>query len=235
MALPKLENPLFVAEIPSTKKKIKYRPFTVKEEKILMFAMESNDPDQIQDAVKGVLSNCIQGNFDFDSMTTYDLEYLFLQLRSKSIGNVIELKIKDPEDEKYYEVEVDVDDIKVVFDKEHSNIIKLTDEVTLVMKDPDYKLVSTLDTTEGKEADTMFDSIISCIDQICVGEDEVLLMKDHTKQEQQDFVESFNAANMKQIEKFFTTLPKLSHTIKYKTAEGKIKEQEISGLQSFFS
>jgi len=235
MALPKLESPQFVAAIPSTKKKIKYRPFTVKEEKLLMFAMESEDPEQVADAVQGVLANCIETSIDFDTMTTYDLEYLFLQLRSKSVGSLIELKITDPDDGAVYDVEIEVDKIEVVFDKKHDNVIKLNDEVTLMMKDPEYKFVSKLSQEEGKEAEVMMESLINCIDRVLVGEDEVLLMRDHTKAEQIEFIDSFTAANMKQIENFFNTIPKLSHVIKYKTANGDIKEQEISGLQNFFT
>lgn len=234
MGLPIIEAPTFVLNVPSTKQTIKYRPFTVKEEKILLIGLESDSPKEIEGTIKQVLRNCIIDDIDLNDLATYDIEYLFLQLRSKSVDNNITLNILDDEDQQSYEVSVNLDDIQVEFNDEHTNIIELNSDITLVMKDPTYEIVGLMEENDN-EQEALIKAIISCIDKVMVGDDQVLMMSEYTRQEQIDFVESFNTKNMKQLEAFFDTMPKLSHTIEYVRNDGVKKQKEVSGLQSFFT
>lgn len=230
MALPKIDTPTFMLDLPSTKKAIKYRPFTVKEEKILLTALQSGESREINEAIKQIISNCIVSNdVDIDNLTNYDAEYIFLNLRSKSVSNIVNINVTDPDDEQQYETEIDLDKIEVQFDKEHKYEIVLNDQITLMMKDPTFEMISKI------ESDNLNDVIIACIDKVLVGDDEVILMKDHTKKEQSDFIDSFSSKNALDVQKFFTTVPRLKHTVSYKNAEKKTKKIEVEGLANFFT
>jgi hypothetical protein len=230
MALPKIESPTFMLEVPSTKQTLRYRPFTVKEEKILLVALQAEDIKETEHAIKQVLNNCIVDDVDLDDLATYDIEYLFLQLRAKSVTNIIEFSIED--DGEYYKTEINLDEVKVYFDPTHINSIELNEEITLIMRDPTYSIVAKLE--NRSDTDMLFEAVSGCIDKVLVGDDQVITMKDYTRDEQKEFIDSFSSKNMRQIEKYFDTLPKLSHTVQYVTNDGETKEREISGLQSFF-
>lgn len=234
MGLPIIEAPTFMLDIPSTKQAIKYRPFTVKEEKILLIGMQSDNAVEIENTIKQVLNNCIIDMIELNDLATYDIEYIFLQLRAKSVDNVIKIAISDEEDGNVYDVEVNVDDIKVQFNDDHVNIIELNDQVTLIMKDPTYDILRMME-SQDNEQDALAQAVIACIDKVMVGDDEVLIMSEYTQKEQIEFIDSFSSKNMQQLERFFDTMPKLSHKIEYTTEDGNKKEREVSGLQSFFS
>jgi len=231
MALPKIDTPVFMIDLPSTKETIRYRPFTVKEEKILLMASQGGEERDITNAVEQILTNCILDDVDIKKLATYEIEYLFLNLRAKSVNNIIELKFIDDEDEKEYEVTVDLDEIKLQ-DSTRDNIIEINDTVSLVMKDPSYE---TIKKTNNKDQDKMLSSIIiDSIDQILVGDD-VVLLKDHTKKEQEEFINSFSSKDMRKLEDYFSSMPKLSHDVSYTRDDGTVVTKTIEGLQSFFT
>ena len=238
MPLPKISTPSYELVIPSTKKKIKYRPFLVKEEKILIMAMESQDSKQIANAIKDVLSACIlTRGMKVNDFSTFDIEYLFLNIRGKSVGEEVEVMVTCPDDgETQVPTTINLDEIMVQINKDHSPDIKLDSEYTLRMKYPSMdEFIKTNFNVDGTvNVDDTFKLIASCVDQV-YSEDESWAGADCTKKELSDFVESLNSKQFKDIEKFFDTMPKLSHTVKVTNPKTK-KENEIvlEGLQSFF-
>lgn len=238
MPLPKLAAPTYELEVPSTGKKIKYRPFLVKEEKILLLAMETEDENQMANAVKTILQNCIQTpRFKVDSLALFDIEYIFLNIRGKSVGETIDLNITCPDDnETVVPIKLSLDDIKVQKKEGHSNIIKLTDEVSVVMKYPSMDLFVKNNIAEsGSEIDDVFEIASMCIDQIVEGED-VYESSNFSKKEILEFLEGMDTKQFIQVQKFFETMPKLSHTVNIKNPNTGIdNEIVIEGLASFFA
>ena len=237
MALPKLNTPTYELEVPSTDEKIKYRPFLVKEEKILMIAMESKDNGQIINAVKDIVSECTFNKLDIASIPMFDVEYIFLNIRAKSVGEVSKLKLLCPDDKKTYaDVEVDLSEVKVQVDGEHTNKIELTDSMGMIMTYPtiDSFLESGI---EKIDATNMLDVIGSCVLQIYEDKGEkVYQAKDQTKKELTEFVESMNTAQFQQIQAFFNTMPKLTHTIQVKNPKTKkTSDVTLTGLNDFFA
>lgn len=231
MALPKIDTPTFMLDLPSTKETIKYRPFTVKEEKILLMASQSGEERDIMNAIEQISTNCILNDVDIKKLATYEIEYLFLNLRSKSINNIIELKIIDDEDEKEYEVTIDLDDITIK-ESERTNIIEINDKISLVMKDPNYNSIKKID--KKSEEQVMTTMLIECIDQILV-DDEVIFLKDHTKKEQEDFINSLSSKDMRKLEGYFNSIPKVSLDVTYTREDGTEVTKTIEGMQSFFT
>ena len=236
MALPKLTTPTYELEIPSTDEKIKYRPFLVKEEKILMMAMESKSTADITQAVKDIVKECTFDKVNIDNMPMFDVEYIFLQIRAKSVGEVSKLKLLCPDDEKTYaEVELDLNEVKVQVGDEHTNKIELNDGMGVIMKYP--TLESFKDNgIKDINASNMLEVIGSCILQIYEKKGEKTYdPKDQTKKELTDFIEQLTTKQFKEVQDFFDTMPKLKHTIKIKNPKTK-KESEIvlSGLNDFF-
>tara|TARA_B100001109_G_scaffold243742_1_gene229815 strand:- start:32 stop:751 length:720 start_codon:yes stop_codon:yes gene_type:complete len=238
MPLPKIATPSYELVIPSSKKKVKFRPFLVKEEKILILAMESQDNSQIASAVKDVISNCILSRgIKVDKLSTFDIEFLFLNIRGKSIGEDVEVMVTCPDDGKtQVPTRIMLDDIKIQISDEHSQDIKLDDEYTLRMKYPslDEFIKNNFNASGDINVDDTFDLISSCIEQV-YSEEESWAASDCTKKELSQFVEQLNSSQFKEIEKFFDTMPKLSHTVKVINPNTK-KENEVvlEGLQSFF-
>jgi len=238
MPLPKISTPSYELVIPSSKKKVKFRPFLVKEEKILILAMESQDNTQIASAVKDVISNCIlTRGIKVDKLSTFDIEFLFLNIRGKSIGEDVEVMVTCPDDGKtQVPTRIMLDDIKIQISDEHSQDIKLDDEYTLRMKYPslDEFIKNNFNASGDINVDDTFDLISSCIEQV-YSEEESWAASDCTKKELSQFVEQLNSSQFKEIEKFFDTMPKLSHTVKVINPNTK-KENEVvlEGLQSFF-
>ena len=236
MALPKLNTPTYELKVPSTDEKIKYRPFLVKEEKILMIAMESKENTQIVNAVKEIVSECTFNKLDIGTMPMFDIEYIFLQIRAKSVGEVSKIKILCPDDKKTYaSVEIDLTKIEVQVGDEHTNKIELTDDMGMILKYP------TIDSfSEGGiqdiNANNMIDMVGACVLQIYEEKGEkVYEAKDQTKKELAEFIENLDTKQFKKVQKFFDTMPKLKHTIKVKNPKTK-KESEITltGLNDFF-
>ena len=238
MPLPKIATPTYELELPSTGETIQYRPFLVKEEKLLVIALESEDTKQITTAIKTVIKNCIlTKNVKVESLPTFDIEYLFLNIRGKSVGEEIDVNIICPDDgETQVSVKINLDDIKVQTSEEHQNKIKLDNSIMMEMKYPslDQFIKNNFDFNDKNAMDQSFELIGSCIDKIYT-EDEVWTAADCTKKELSDFLESMNSSQFKGIEKFFETMPKLSHTIKVKNPKTKVEsEVTLEGLASFF-
>ena len=237
MALPKINTPIYELEIPSTGKKIRYRPFLVKEEKVLIIAMESEDPKQMASAVKDVISNCILSRgIKVNELATFDIEYLFLNIRGKSVGEEVEVLVTCPDDNKTkVPVNINLDAIKVENNKEHCKDIKLDDILTLRMKYPSMSEFIKNNFAQGQiNVDDTFDLITGCVDQI-FSEEESWTSSDCTKKELNEFIESLSSKQFKEVEKFFETMPKLSHNIKVKNPEtGVESEILLEGLTSFF-
>jgi hypothetical protein len=239
MPLPKIATPTYELELPSTGKTIKFRPFLVKEEKLLVLALESDDTKEITNAIKAVLKDCIQTRgIKVENLPTFDIEYLFLNIRGKSVGEDIEVSVLCPDDgETYAEVEISIDDIKVIKDKNHSNQIKLDDTLMMEMKYPslDQFVKNNFNFDEGSQVDQSFDLIAGCVDKV-YSADEAWTSEDFTKKEINDFLGSMNSAQFKQIESFFTTMPKLSHDIEVVNPKTKKKSTvTLEGLASFFA
>jgi len=238
MPLPTISTPTYELTLPSSNRKIKYRPFLVKEEKVLIIAMESQDTKQIARAVKDVLTKCIlTKGIKVEKLATFDIEYLFLNVRGKSVGEHIEVMVTCPDDEKtQVPMSINIDDIKVQKDDDHSPDIKLDDTYTLKMKYPSLTefIKNNFDNLEKLGVNDTFDLIASCIDQVYT-EEESWSHQECTKKELSDFVESLNSNQFKMIENFFTTMPKLSHTVKVLNPNTKVESEiKIEGLQSFF-
>jgi hypothetical protein len=238
MPLPKIATPTYELELPSTGKTIKYRPFLVKEEKVLVIALESEDTKQITNAIKAVLKNCVlTKGIKVENLPTFDIEFLFLNIRGKSVGEEIEVNIVCPDDgETNVPVFIDLDSIQVSKDDNHSPQIKLDDDLMMEMKYPSLEqfIKNNFDFEEGNQMDQSFELIATCIDKI-YNEDEVWATADCTKKEVKEFLESMNSSQFKQIEKFFETMPKLKHTIEVTNPNTKVKSEVVlEGLASFF-
>ena len=239
MPLPKIATPVYELELPSTGKTIEYRPFLVKEEKVLVIALESEDTKQITTAIKNVIKNCIKTKgIKVEELPTFDIEYLFLNIRGKSVGEEIEVNVTCPDDgETQVPVTINLDDIEVQKNDEHSNRIKVDDSIMMEMKYPslDQFIKNNFDFDEKNAMDQSFDLIASCIDKIFT-EEEVWAVEDCSKKEIVEFLEQMNSSQFKEIEKFFETMPKLSHSIKVKNPKTK-KENAvvIEGLAGFFA
>jgi len=238
MPLPKIATPTYELELPSTQKKIRYRPFLVKEEKVLIIAMESEDQKQITTAIKNVISNCILSRgIKVEQLSTFDIEYLFLNIRGKSVGESVDVLVTCPDDgQTQVEVTIDLDAIKVQVDPEHSRDIKLDENLTMRMKYPslDEFIKSNFSFDEGMGVDESFQLIASCVEQI-YNEEESWSASDCTKKEMVAFIEELSSKQFKEIERFFETMPKLSHTIKIKNPKTEVESEVVlEGLSSFF-
>ena len=237
MPLPKIATPTYELVLPSSNRKIKYRPFLVKEEKILIIALESQDQKQIANAVKSILSSCIwTRGTKVEKLSTFDIEYLFLNVRGKSVGEHIEVMVTCPDDGKtQVPMSINIDDIKVQKSENHNPDIKLDDTYTLKMRYPSLnEFIKTNFNAEDIKVDDTFELIAQCIDQV-YSEEESWTQADCTKKELTEFLEQLNSSQFKEIEKFFDTMPKLSHTVKVLNQNTKVESEiVIEGLQNFF-
>lgn len=236
MPLPKLVAPTYDLELPSTGQKIKYRPFLVKEEKVLLLAMESEDEKQMINAVQTILKNCISTKLKIEDLSVFDIEYLFLNIRAKSVGEEIELNVTCPDDgETVVPITLNVEDIKVQKSDEHERIIPLTSSISIAMKYPSMEMFVQNNFTGNMKTEDVFDLASSCIDQVIEG-DEVYEVKSFSKKEVTEFLDSLDTNQFLKIQKFFETMPKLKHTIKVTNPNTK-KDNEIvlEGLASFFA
>ena len=239
MPLPKIATPTYELELPSTGKTIQYRPFLVKEEKLLVIALESEDTKQITTAIKAVLRNCIlTKGIKVETLPTFDIEFLFLNIRGKSVGEDIEVNIICPDDEKTsVPVSINLDDIKIQKNDDHTNKVKVDANIMMEMKYPslDEFIKNNFDFKDNSAMDQSFALIASCIDKIYT-EEEVWASEDCTKKEMNEFLESMNSSQFKDIEKFFETMPKLSHTVNIKNPKTKVESEVVlEGLASFFA
>ena len=239
MPLPKIATPTYELELPSTGDTIKYRPFLVKEEKLLVIALESEDNKQITNAIKAVIKACIlTKGIKVETLPTFDIEFLFLNIRGKSVGEELEVNIICPDDETtQVPVTINLDDIEVQRNDAHTKQIKLDDNLMMELKYPSLEqfIKTNFDFDDKNAMDQSFDLISTCIDKI-YNEDEVWAAADCTKKEVKDFLESMNSSQFKEIETFFETMPKLSHTIKVTNPNTKVESDvTLEGLASFFA
>ena len=233
MALPKLESPTFELVLPSTNEKIKFRPFLVKEQKILLMAQESKNETQIADTVGKLVNACTFGKVDSESVPMFDIEHIFLQLRAKSVGETVELKLLCPDDNKTYaKTKINLEDVSVHMTADHTNVIKISDKVTITFKYPLLKDMKDIPDTKG-EIDKVFELLNKCVHEIHFG-DKVYNRVDMTNEELTEFMNSMSVDQLQEVMHFFNTMPKLRHTVKVTNPKTKVKSEVVlEGLQNF--
>jgi hypothetical protein len=237
MALPKLTTPTYELEVPSTDEKLKYRPFLVKEEKILLIALESGESKQMINAVKDIVTECTFDKVDLGKLPMFDVEYIFLNIRAKSVGEVSTLRLLCPDDkETYVDVDIDLSKIMVQVDDGHNPKIELTDEMGMIMSYPNIDSMTETGIT-NIDASNMLDVIGSCILQIYDKKgEEVFDAKDQTKKELTEFIESLNTKQFQEVQKFFDTMPKLKQIVELKNPKTGVKSKIVlQGLNDFFA
>ena len=235
MGLPKIDLPLFEMTLPSTKEKIRFRAFTVKEEKNLLIAQESKDWDQIMLSIKQLLTNCIVDDIDVDALAMFDLEYTMLQLRAKSVNNIIEYRITDPETKQPVDLEFDIDKVEVVYPEKDYSTIVVSDDYALKMKYPSLKEMSYIKgLSDTNNVSTLFNMMVSCIDSV-VNKDQILKLSDFDNKDVIDFVENLPRSAVDGMKQFFENLPTVKYDAKWVDSEGKEKVVPIVGLESFFT
>jgi len=233
MALPKINSPTFELKLPSSGQTIKFRPFLVKEEKILLVAQQSGELKDILNAVVQIATNCIYDDIDVEKLPLFDIEYIFINLRSKSVSNISEVMINDPDDGNQYKVEIDLD--KVVIErpeKEISNKIDLGDGIGVVMRYPSITYMNSIGSAIN-DADTAINIIMACVDKV-YDTDNVYEASEYSKEELNDFILSLSSKQFQNIQEFFNNQPKVTQKITYKRKDGKEKELVLEGLNDFF-
>lgn len=233
MSLPKISHPQIIIEIPSSKKKVIFRPFLVKEEKLLLMAKASEDETDILLSIKQVVNNCAIDQLDINSLSLFDLEYIFIQLRAYSVNDQVQVSYKDNEDEKLYDFDINLKDIKVVFPEKVNNVIKINEAAGLVLKYPTSSLY------EDKEflssgSDSFFQLIVRCMDKIYDG-DEVFECASYSKKDLESYLEDLDINTFEKIREFMVSQPRLSYIIKYKNSLGNDRTIELTTLSDFFT
>ena len=236
MALPKIETPTYELTLPSQEIKVKYRPFLVKEEKILLMAMESQKADEIFQATKQIVASCTFNSLKVEDLPTFDLEYIFLQIRAKSVGEITKFKVLCPDDKKTYaDVEVDLTKVNVEVDDKHTNKLVVDEKRNLgvVLKYPTMNVLKS-GTMENPTTEQIFDVLTECVDHIYEG-DKIYPAKDSTQQEIKEFFENLSQDSFVKIKSFFDTMPRLRHEIEVTNPVTKVKSKVVlSGLNDFF-
>jgi len=236
MGLPKIDQPLFELTIPSTEQKVTFRPFTVKEEKVLLIAREAGDIDQIVLAVKQIIGNCCN-DLDVESLAVFDLEYLMLQIRSKSVNNEVKFTIKDPDTEEEIELKLDIDDIEITRDPNHSKKVVLNDQYYMMMRYPTINELASLQVKEGEsEEEVLFNTMIACIETLVDDTtDEVYNFNEFSPDEIEEFVEQFTSGTIAELQQFFSSIPKMKYSVDYVNKDGKEKTFTMEGVETFFT
>jgi hypothetical protein len=230
MALPKIKHPTYSITIPSNNKKVNFRPFTVQEEKLLLMAKNSEKTEDIINTVKQVIQNCIIEPIDVEKLAIFDIEYIFIKLRSKSVGEIVDLDYNDPETDENIKFKINLDDIEVKRNDEHTNKFILFENIGVVMRYPTLEEVKTVEDNGKDEA--VFTMLIKCIDQIY---DEETVYSDYNEKELDEFINTLPMESMGAIQKFFETMPSVEHTVKLKNKKGETKEVVLKGINSFFT
>lgn len=233
--LPKLDSPTYELNVPSTGAKIPYRPYLVKEEKILMMAMESNDTNQMMIAVKDVIRSCTSESVDIDSLAMFDIEYIFTQLRAKSVGETATIKVNCEKCEKPNEVDVDLQEVRVDVPQSDTTVIKLTDTIGVSLRYPSVDAMTRAQADESKsDIDRVFDLITACIDSIYSG-DQIFDASEQTEQELREFIESLNTKQFNEVREFIESIPSAAITVRFKcTSCSHANEFDVKGLGNFF-
>jgi hypothetical protein len=233
MPLPKLQHPIYELQLPSTGQSVKFRPFLVREEKILLMAKQSEDPKETINAIKQIINNCtVDSQLDVDHLSTFDIEYFFLKLRSKSVNNIVSLSYRDFEDEKVYTVDVNLDDVQIKRDPTHSDNIKINESVGLMMKYPSAEVYGKIASNEGDEL--ALGAIKACIESV-YDEENVYPIKDFSDKEVDEFLQSLNVGALEKVLNFFRTMPKLHYELKYVNSLGNTRTVELNTLSDFFT
>jgi hypothetical protein len=230
MALPKIKHPTYNITIPSNNKKVNFRPFTVQEEKLLLMAKNSEKTEDIINTVKQVIQNCIIEPIDVEKLAIFDIEYIFIKLRSKSVGEIVDLDYTDPETEENIKFKINLDDIEVKRNPDHTNKFPLFENIGVMMRYPTLEEVKTVEDTGKDEA--VFTMLIKCIDQIY---DEETVYSDYNEKELDEFINTLPMESMGAIQKFFETMPSVEHTVKLRNKNGETKEVVLKGINSFFT
>ena len=234
MPLPVISTPTYELNIPSTGQTVQYRPFLVKEEKILLMANEGGETSEIVRAMKQIIGNCIQDGYNTDGMPLFDVEYIFLKLRSKSVNEISEVGFRCPKCDEVNKIEINLSEVEIETDNTHTDKIELTDDIGLIMKYPQLDSINMND-LQDTNVDAIFDVVSSCIDSIYQGE-EIYDSKDYTKEEISEFINNLTQEQFQNIQQFFDTMPKLSHTVPYDCSKCEYDEPLIiEGLQNFFA
>ncbi len=237
MSLPKINTPEYRLNIPSTDEEIRYRPFLVKEEKVLLIAQETGTDKATYEAIRTIIKSCTLDEIDIDKLPLFDMEYIFLNIRAKSVGEVAKLKVKCPDDEKTeVDVEVDLTKIQVQMDEKHDARIELTDDIGVLMMYPNFGTVTnqSIETPKGQETEKLFDMISDCMYQIWHGEETYDAM-DYSIKERKAFLDSLNHQQFEKLQNFFETMPTLKHDIEVTNPETKVTSTlTLQGLSSFF-
>ena len=232
MPLPKIDQPLFSMTVPSTGQKVTFRPFLVKEEKLLLIAQQSDEDVEMVRAIKQVLNNCIQDKIDVNDRSTFDLEYMFLKLRARSVNNMVKLTYRDNEDEELYTFDVDLDKVEIEMPKEVNNKIKITDKIGMTMKYPPASISDRMrDFANQVELLTFF--ITNCIDTI-YDEEDVYVASEYTEEELTAFLDTLDVNTFDKVREFFENMPKLQHKITYKNKLDNEREIVLSSIRDFF-
>lgn len=238
--LPKIKHPLYKQTIPSTKQKIMFRPFTVKEEKLILMAQQSKSIDDAIGAVKQILQNCIvkPGDFDVDKLATFDIEYLFIKLRAKSVSETVDLvyteTFENEEDQPIkYKATIDLDDVQVKFHDDHSDTIMLNDEVGVKMTYPSFDQLAAI--TDADNEQQGFDLMLSCISVVFDGDNVYSAASDFTREELNEFVEQLSLKPVKKLGEFFAKMPSVQHDVTFVSADGIEKVITLKGINDFFT
>lgn len=234
MALPKIAVPTYELEIPSSKEKLTYRPFLVKEEKLLLLALETEENNALVNALKTIIANCTYEKINVDDLALFDLEYIFLRIRAKSVGEVSELRLLCEDDgETYADVKVNLEEVEVEFQKDHTNMISLSDDISMIMNYPQIEMIG--NPGGGSDTEYIFSMIKDSVSQIIEGET-IHERADFTETELDEFIESLSSEHFRAVQGFFETMPRLRHEVKFKNPKTK-KQNKITleGMQSFFA
>ena len=233
MALPKIERPLFDVEVPVIDKKIKMRPYLVKEEKVLLLAQQSNDIEQIVLATKQIINNCIvEGDIDIDNVPNFIVEWLLLKLRIQSVGDIVQVAYRDLEDEQVYDFEINLSEAEMIINDKHEDAFEITPSIGVMMKYPGIDLIRSIDVSKDP-AEFSFDILRKCIDKVFT-DDEILEFDTHTEEEQIEFISQFSREEIEKMLEFFNTSPSVGLDLKYKNKLGKEKVIQLRGLNDFF-
>lgn len=230
MALPKIKHPTHSITIPSTQKKVNFRPFTVQEEKLLLMAKSSENTDDIISTVKQVIQNCIIEPIDVEKLAIFDIEYVFIKLRAKSVGEIVDLEYNDPDNSENIKFKINLDDIEVKRTEGHTNKLNLFENIGVVMRYPTLEEIKAVE--EAGKDEAVFTMLLKCIDKIY---DDETVYEDYTEKELKDFINTLPMESMNSIQKFFETMPSVEHTVKLKNKNGEVKEVVLKGINSFFT
>ena len=234
MPLPKIKHPIFEFVVPSTNKKESFRPFLVKEEKILLMAKTSEEPNEILRAVKQVVNNCaLSKSFDVDRLAIFDIEYLFMQLRAISVNNIVKVSYRDNEDDEIYEFSIDLKEVKVQFPEKIDRVIKITDKMGIQMRYPSASIFDDKDFF-GSGDDAFYELVVRCIDKIYDG-DEIYDPTEYSKEEVEQFLDDCGIDTFEKVQLFMTNVPKLYHKLEYKNKNGNQRVIELTSLTDFFT